>query len=111
MLTFKQKLHGMLTIDELYDIDERIHKGTTFEELCKLFAGRCIYFTEGTYGEQDTYELDTIRKGIVDNVLKLKNKDNILYGGKVSLFTLNTYKLYDGLYPQVWELVPTRYLA
>ena len=75
MLTLHQKVHGMFTIQELYEIEDKILNGITEKELRRIFAGRTVYLTEGTVGEQPIGSLPPIPyNGFIENILKIKRK-------------------------------------
>lgn len=103
----------MFTVQELYEIEDKILNGITENELRRILVGRTVYLTEGTVGELPIDSLPSIPyNGFIENILKIKRKDNLTYGGDVSLFSLvvKKIKLYDGLYHIKYQLIPTEYI-
>ena len=101
----------MFTIQELYDIEDKILNGITEKELKQIFAGRSVYVSEGTAGDYPIQELPIPYKGFVDKILSIKSKNTLLYAGNTSLFRLSVGKHKSRtLYHHTFELVPTPYL-
>lgn len=111
MLTLHQKVHGMFTIQELYEIEHKIVNGITEKELKQIFAGRSVYVSEGTVSDLPIQEMPIPYKNFVDKILSIKSKDTLLCAGNISLFRLEVGKHKSKtLYHHTFKLVPTRYL-
>lgn len=111
MLTFHQKIHGMFTIQELYEIEDKILNGITEKELRRIFVGRKVYVSEGTVGDIPIQELPIPYKNFVDEILSIKSKDTLMYAGNTSLFRLEVGKHKSkSLYHHTFKIVPTPYL-
>lgn len=111
MLTFHQKAHRMFTIQELYEIEDKILSGITEKELKRIFAGRSVYVSEGTVSDLPIQEMPIPYKNFVDKILSIKSKNTLLYAGNTSLFRLEVGKHKSRtLYHHTFILVPTPYL-
>lgn len=111
MLTFHQKAHRMFTIQELYEIEDKILSGITEKELKRIFAGRSVYVSEGTVSDLPIQEMPIPYKNFVDKILSIKSQNTLLYAGNTSLFRLEIGKHKSRtLYHHTFELVPTPYL-
>lgn len=116
MLTKYQELSNMLTIDNINEMEYHlIKKDKDFtKQLMSVLSCRPVYVTEGTYGEIPLIEhLPVPYQNFVDEILKIKSKNTLLYGGEVSLFKLTAYtvKGHDKLYHQIFKLEVNDYLS
>ena len=117
MLTKYQEQYNMLTIDNLNQIEYHLIKKDIpdfTKQLMRVLSWRPIYVTEGTYGEIPLIKhLPVPYQNFVDEILKIKSKNTLLYGGEVSLFKLTAYtvKNHDNCYHQVFKLEVNDYLS
>ena len=101
----------MFTIQELYEIEDKILNGITEKELRRIFVGRKVYVSEGTVGDIPIQELPIPYKNFVDEILSIKSKDTLMYAGNTSLFRLEVGKHKSkSLYHHTFKIVPTPYL-
>ena len=117
MLTKFQEQYNMLTIDNLNEIEYHLIKKDIpdfTKQLIRVLSWRPVYVTEGTYGEIPIIEhLPIPYQNFVDEILKIKSKNTLIYGGEVSLFKLTAYtvKNHDNCYHQVFKLEVNDYLS
>lgn len=117
MLTKYQALRHMLTIDEVYEIEKHLKLNDIPDfnnQLKRVLCWRPVYVTEGTYGEIPLIApLPVPYQDFVDTVLKIKSKNQLTYGGEVSLFKFTAFviKTNDNCYHQIFKLEPNDYLT
>lgn len=117
MLTKFQEQHSMLTIDNINEIEYHLIKKDIpdfTKQLMRVLSCKNVYVTEGTYGEIPLIEhLPIPYQNFVDEILKIKSKNTLMYGGEVSLFKLVAYTIkgHDNLYHQVFKFQVNDYLS
>ena len=116
MQTKFQELHSMLSIDEVLDIEKHLKLNDIEEynkQLIKLFNTKSVYITEGTYGEIPIIEhLPVPYQSFIDEIMKIKSKNTLMYGGEVSLFKIVAYTIkgHDNCYHQIFRFQVNDYL-
>lgn len=121
MLTKYQKIHNMLDLEDISDIESKLlyrdgpnlelkikDDPTTIHMLRNIFMIRPLYISAGSYGEPSYNTLlPEPYNSFLDTIMSIKSKNEHIYGGPCSLFRLNVYTVKpvtDNLYHQFFTL-------